>query len=220
MQLTIYKLYTNLEEYYGKTNWWPAEGIFEIIVGAVLTQNTNWLNVEKALNNLKNNRMLDYSKILDEREDSVKQMIRPAGFYNQKYSTLVRICRFVKEELEGDFSLLKNLKTSDLRDKLLNIKGIGKETADSILLYCGYHPVFVIDAYTKRIVNRLGISKESDYDKLQQIFENELPADVRLYAEYHGLIVEHAKTFCRKKPVCKECFLAYICKYEAEEKVG
>jgi len=220
LQLTIYKLYTKLEDYYGKTNWWPAEGIFEIIVGAVLTQNTNWLNVEKALNNLKNNRMLDYSQILDEREDLVKQMIRPAGFYNQKYSTLLRVCRFIKEEFKGNFDLLKKMNTLDLRNKLLNIKGIGKETADSILLYCGYHPVFVIDAYTKRIVHRLGISSESDYDKLQYMFEDALPADVRLYAEYHGLIVEHAKKFCRKKPVCKECFLAYICEYKAEEKVG
>ncbi len=220
MQLTIYKLYTKLERYYGKTNWWPAEGVFEIIVGAVLTQNTNWRNVEKALNNLKDNLMLDYAKILDEREDFVKQLIKPAGFYNQKYSTLINICRFIKEELQGNLELLKTMDTSNLRDKLLNIKGIGKETADSILLYCGYHPVFVIDAYTKRIVSRLGISKESSYDKLQQIFENALPADVHLYAEYHGLIVEHAKTFCRKKPVCKECFLAYICNYKAEEKVG
>ncbi len=220
MQLSIYKLYTKLENYYGKTNWWPAEGIFEIIVGAVLTQNTNWLNVEKALNNLKNNCMLDYAKILHEKEDLVKQMIRPAGFYNQKYSTLIRVCRFINEEFNGNFELLKRMDTAELRDKLLNIKGIGKETADSILLYCGYHPVFVIDAYTKRIVSRLGISAEDNYDKLQYIFENALPADVYLYAEYHGLIVKHAKTFCRKKPVCKECFLAYICEYKAEEKVG
>lgn len=220
MQLTIHKLYTKLENYYGKTNWWPADGVFEIIVGAVLTQNTNWLNVEKALNNLKNNCMLDYSKILDEREDLIKQMIRPAGFYNQKYSTLLRVCRFINEELEGDLNVIRQMNTPALRDKLLNIKGIGKETADSILLYCGYHPVFVIDAYTKRILHRLGISKESDYDNLQHIFESELPANVHLYAEYHGLIVEHAKKFCRKKPVCKDCFLAYICEYKAEEKVG
>lgn len=220
MQLTIENLYTKLEDYYGKTDWWPADGVFEIIVGAVLTQNTNWLNVEKAIKNLKNDQMMDYSKILVENENRVKELIRPAGFYNQKYSTLVRICRFIKDELEGELNLIKQMETLVIRDKLLDIKGIGKETADSILLYCGLHPVFVIDAYTKRIVYRLGITKESNYDKLQDIFENALPADIHLYAEYHGLIVEHAKRFCRKKPICKDCFLNYICKYNTEEKVG
>ncbi len=200
-------VYNELLEKYGKQNWWPLTGYFEpfeeVCIGAVLTQNTSWKNVEKALHNLINEEITSFDKIQKISQDKLAKIIRPAGFYNQKAKTLKRLANFV----------VNNGKENLNREKLLSIKGIGKETADTILLYGLNKPTFVIDTYTKRLLYRLGIieSEKIEYDELKKIIEENLPKDVEIYKEYHALIVEHCKEFCRKNPVCDKCYIKHKC---------
>lgn len=197
--------YTLLNEY-GYQKWWPLkdgkEPFLEISLGAILTQNTSWKNVEKALENLIKENLISFEKLENIPEELLHQIIKPAGFYKRKSKT---IKEFVKKTKKIDRKKID-------RDFLLSIKGIGKETADSILLYALEKPVFVVDAYTKRIFSRVGIlEKNADYDEVQIVFEKNLPKDVNLFKEYHALIVEHGKRFCRKKPLCENCPLKDLC---------
>ena len=197
------QIYEKLFEFYGPQHWWPAEDKEEIIIGAVLTQNTAWKNVEKAIQNLKAKNLCSLAAIFETDIEELKDAIKPAGFFNQKSIYLKNISRFFKEE--GGVEKLSNFQTEKLRKKLLNVKGIGKETADSILLYAFQRPIFVIDAYTKRLAERHKLTEKLDYDSLQRLFTNNLPKDHQLFNEYHALIVKNAKEFCRKKPDCKNC---------------
>jgi len=199
----IMQIYEKLFEFYGPQHWWPAEDKEEIIIGAVLTQNTAWKNVEKAIQNLKAKNLCSLAAIFEIDIEELKDAIKPAGFFNQKSIYLKNISRFFKEE--GGIEKLSNFQTEKLRKKLLNVKGIGKETADSILLYAFQRPIFVIDAYTKRLAERHKLTEKLDYDSLQRLFTNNLPKDHQLFNEYHALIVKNAKEFCRKKPDCKNC---------------
>ncbi|WP_423791970.1 endonuclease III domain-containing protein [Methanocaldococcus indicus] len=209
MLLNIYKKLLN---FFGKQNWWPAESRYEVVVGAILTQNTSWKNVEKAIQNLKSYDLLDEYKILDVEEEKLKELIKPAGFYNIKAKRLKNITFFIVNNYGNTEKLAKSKEDlTVLRNKLLAVKGVGKETADTILLYALDRLSFVVDSYTKRLFNRLGVINSDDYDTIKYIFESSLPKDLELYKEYHALIVEHCKTFCRKKPNCKECFLKDIC---------
>jgi len=197
----IIKIYNRLLKSFGKQHWWPIVSKnkqFEIIIGAILTQNTSWKNVEKAINNLKKNNLISINKILKINVKKLAFLIKSSGYYNQKAERLKIIADFLKNN--------KN----PTRDELLNIKGIGPETADSILLYAFNKPVFVIDAYTKRIMKKLGY-KQEEYNKLQKLFENNLPKKYRLFNEYHALLVELGKNYCRKQPVCKECPVKDLC---------
>jgi len=213
---SLMQIYEKLFNEFGKQGWWPLtiEGYkskhhagspkndkhrFEIIVGAILTQNTNWKNVEKALYNLSKNNLLDASKINKASKERIAQLIRPAGYYNQKAERV---------KIMADF-FLKN--RNPTREQLLEVKGIGPETADSILLYAYNKPFFVVDAYTKRIFERLGY-KVKDYNEWQELFMNNLPTNVELFKEYHALLVELGKNYCKKKPICKECPIKEICK--------
>jgi len=201
------KIYYELLNKYGKQNWWPLTGYFkpfdEICIGAVLTQNTNWKNVEKALNNLIKKEITSLEKIQKISENELAGIIKPAGFYNQKSKTLKRVANFVINK--GMYSLD--------REKLISIKGIGKETADTILLYGLNKPTFVVDAYTKRFFYRLGITENEkiDYDKLKNFIEKNIPEDIEIYKEYHALIVKHCKDYCKKNPECDNCFIKYKC---------
>lgn len=211
MNKTIIQIYKKLMEYYGLQGWWPVYCLrnpkIEIAIGAVLTQNTAWTNVEKALVNLIEKNLLDPFRIIDINQVDLAKLIRPSGYYNQKAKKLKILSNFL---LEGDFFADGNIPE---RNELLALWGIGEETADSILLYAYNFPVFVVDAYTRRIFIRLGIlSGNEKYGEIADIFTDNLKKDPGVYQEYHALIVRHAKDHCRKKPDCDGCALNSICK--------
>jgi endonuclease-3 related protein len=211
--LSICDIYKLLLNYYGKQKWWPADSTFEIVVGAILTQNTNWKNVELAIKNLKNNNLLNPYNLYNVNKEILIESIKPAGFYNQKLTYLKNISKFIINELDGDIENLKKFTAIEARNKLLSIKGIGFETADSILLYAIKIPVFIIDVYTKRFLTRINIPIPSDsYNNIQRFIEDQFNKDVNLFSEFHALIVEHSKKYCRKKPLCSICFLNSYCK--------
>jgi len=195
-------IYRPLLEYFGPQNWWPMQRGFrppewEVCLGAVLTQNTNWSNVEKALSNLKASGIISKQDILRLGENELAELIKPSGYYNQKAKKL---------------RILASFNGKVTRNNLLSLWGIGRETADSILLYAYNKPYFVIDAYTRRIFSRLGlVQKDSSYEELRHFFERNIPRDTAIYKEYHALIVELGKRFCRKKPLCNECPISHFC---------
>ncbi len=195
---------------YGPQGWWPGETTFEVMVGAILTQNTAWPNVEKAISNLKRAEVFSMVALLDVSHEVLAQLIRPSGYFNIKADRLQQFCRFLHEQ--GGEEALGKMETVRLRKLLLGVKGVGPETADDMLLYAFQRPVFVIDAYTRRIFSRLGmVSGDEPYEVLRMGFESALAADAVLFNEYHALIVRHAKEFCSKKPGCAGCPLAMRC---------
>ncbi len=198
------EVYDKLFSCYGKRHWWPADTPFEVLIGAILTQNTNWKNAEKAIDNLKKTKNLNIEKIAKMEEKELENMIKPSGFYRQKAERLQNFCNFILEDF-GSVEKMFRTNPKKLRSILLDFRGIGPETADSILLYAGELPFFVIDAYTKRIFRRIGYDIGNNYEEMRTFFENNIPKDVELYKEYHALIVELAKVFCRKKPLCGKC---------------
>jgi len=193
------KVYNKLLDELGPKNWWPADTPFEVIVGAVLTQQTKWENVEKAIRNLKVRGLIEAQPLsrVDIRE--LEDLIRCTGFFRQKAKRLKNVSTFFYENPD-----IFEKPTGELRDVLLSLNGVGEETADSIVLYAADKPKFVIDAYTKRMCKCIGI--DGNYGELQSIFEGSLPVDVPLYKEFHALIVEYGKRFCGKKR-CEECIL-------------
>lgn len=209
------EIYHKLEEDFGRQNWWPADSEFEMIVGAILTQNTSWRNVEKAMCNLREEGLLDSRGMLQEDKNRIRELIRPSGYYNLKTNRLKSFLFFLQEKYDGSLSSLLSLPKEKLRSELLSIKGIGPETADSIVLYGAHKPSFVVDAYTRRIFSRLGLVEENiSYDRLQEFFEKSLDADTELYKEYHALIVELGKNYCGKSnPKCRECPLVSACDF-------
>ena len=190
----------------GPQQWWPGETPFEIVIGAILTQNTNWSNVEKAIKNLKTARRLSPEGIHESSITELAQLIRPSGFFNVKARRVKTFIDWLFSKYEGSLSRMFTQDLQTLRDELLSVKGIGPETADSILLYAGNLPTFVVDAYTHRIFSRHGfIPEESSYDEIKSFFEENLPSDVKLYNEYHALLVNIGKMFCKPKKVCEQC---------------
>lgn len=193
-------------EHFGPRNWWPGETPFEVIVGAILTQNTNWKNVERAIARLKGERLLDPRKLFACHPLRLASLIRPTGYFRVKTARLRHFLKFFIEKYGGSIQKMSKVPLALLREELLGVKGIGPETADSIMLYALEKPVFVIDAYTKRILNRHALCSEDDgYIELQELFMDRLPNDAKLYNEYHALIVEAGKNFCRTKPLCAQC---------------
>jgi endonuclease-3 related protein len=206
MDYTLMKIYKKLFSAFGPQYWWPGNGPFEVMVGAILTQNTNWANVEKAINNIKKAGALSPFSISDMRGSRLAKLIRPAGYYNIKAKRLKSFVRYFVNTYSGSASKMKKAGTSALRIELLDINGIGPETADSMLLYALDKPQFVIDAYTKRILSRHGIMDLYDsYENFQELFHSKLQYDVRLFNEYHALLVRVGKEYCRPKPKCKGC---------------
>ncbi len=199
------EMYALLEERFGDLCWWPAETPFEVMVGAVLTQNTNWKNVEKAIEGLKKNGLMTPEAITKKSASSIARIIKPSGYYKQKALRLKEISKFVLQGkgLKG----LEKIRTGVLREKLLEVKGVGPETADSILLYAFEHPIFVVDTYTRRIFARHGlINPDSSYDQVQEYVYDNFPKNIKKFNQLHALIVETGKNYCRKKEgVCGEC---------------
>jgi endonuclease-3 related protein len=195
---------------YGPQHWWPGDTPFEIMVGAVLTQNTAWTNVEKAIVNLVRHERLSAAGILATRKDHLANWLRPSGYFNIKAARLKNFCHWYVEA--GGFTALSQLDTDALRDALLSVNGVGPETADDILLYAFDRPVFVIDAYTRRLFSRLGfIAGDEAYEDIRLALEDRLGPEVELYNEFHALIVLHAKTVCRVRPLCGDCLLRRRC---------
>jgi len=203
---TLTEIYRLLYDSFGPQQWWPGETPFEVSAGAILTQNTNWNNVEKAIKNLKSAGYMTADAIHRIDLKLLAELIRPAGYYNVKAKRLKNFAEWLFVNYGGELENLKDVYTSRLREELLAIKGIGRETADSILLYALGRPVFVVDAYTARITLRHElIDPGADYEQLRQLFESNLPEDVRLFNEYHALLVKTGKEFCRPKARCSGC---------------
>jgi endonuclease-3 related protein len=211
----LMKIYRLLRSHFGFLNWWPASTPLEMAIGAILTQNVAWSNVERSITNLKNAGLLNLDKLLNAPPQKVKKCIAPSGYYNVKYIRLLSLLKFIRDKLEGDIKNLSNFPLDRAREMLLNVRGVGKETADSILLYGAHMPIFVVDAYTKRAFYRLGVlgSPHMDYDEIQAIFMKNLKRDVLLFNDYHAQIVELGKNYCKKSPLCEVCPLNKICKH-------
>ena len=199
-------MYDTLNAHFGDLHWWPGDTPFEIAVGAILTQNTNWNNVETAIRALKRVDLLDPHRLYHTADHMVAELIRPAGYYNVKTKRLKAFLVFLHTEYAGDLGRMFAEEIWTLREKLLGVKGIGEETADSILLYAGGKPVFVVDAYTRRILERHAlITQDWLYREIQALFMESLPCDVFLYNQYHALFVHAGKEFCKRTPRCDGC---------------
>ncbi len=199
--------YSLVLKHFGPQGWWPGETEIEIVVGAVLTQNTNWANVTTAISGLKSAGLLEFNALADLPVSALAEYIRPSGYYNIKARRLQNLLQMIRHKYDGQLGLLLADETGRARENLLSVKGVGPETADSILLYAGGHPVFVVDAYTHRVFSRHGmVAEETDYHEVQEEFERHLPRDATLYNEFHALIVVLGKQYCKKtKPLCGSC---------------
>lgn len=222
MTLTPQQLYQLLSNHFGIQQWWPIDKTyhkdnnsdprFEIMVGAILTQNTAWTNVEKALDNLKKNKVVSVDKILHLSNDELKTLIQPSGFFNQKAERLKTLCHFIFNSYDNNLDKMFHTPISTLQTQLLSLHGIGPETADSMLLYAGKKPIFVVDAYTTRLTQRIPFSVDNfEYNTIQNFFQTHLQKTynqndiVWIYQQYHALLVECAKQYCKKKPLCTIC---------------
>jgi endonuclease-3 related protein len=206
MQALLMKIYNRLYRAYGPRHWWPGETPFEVMVGAILTQNTSWRNVEKAIQNLKARKVLHVRGIHQLKRSQLASLIRSSGYFRIKADRLKVFVNFLLENYDGELKKMMKEGVETLRQKLLHVKGIGPETADSILLYGLKKPIFVVDAYTKRILSRHGIlSEKASYEEVQRLFMDHLPHDERLFNEYHALLVHLGKTLCKKIPRCDLC---------------
>ena len=209
----LLSIYKKLYAHFGPQKWWPADSAFEVIIGAILTQNTNWKNVEKAISNLKLAKALNPKAILESRKSIIENWLRPSGYYRQKAKKLKVFVKYLFVKYKGKLRLMFNKSIIYLREELLNLHGIGPETADSIILYAAGKRSLVVDAYTKRIGNRIGLYQTVDYHQIKAYFEKNLPRSLEIYKEYHALLVELAKNYCRSTPLCKPCPLSKSCKF-------
>lgn len=200
-------VYKKLYRHFGPRHWWPGDTAFEIIVGAILTQNTNWRNVEKAIANLKRKKLLTPLRLHKITARKLAPLIKPAGYYNIKAGRLKEFMNYLFSGYNGDLKKMFRQDLHELRNELLGVKGIGPETADSILLYAGNKPAFVVDAYTKRILGRHKlIKKDATYHQVQELFVGNLRKNVKMFNEFHALLVELGKIYCKtKKPNCAKC---------------
>jgi len=205
---SLLRIYRILYGAYGPCKWWPGDGPFEVIIGAILTQNTAWKNVEKAIANLKKKNLLDPEKLHKKTQAKLAEIIRPAGYFKQKAKRIRAFLDYFRDEYGYSIEKMKDRPMDKLRDELLDLHGIGPETADSILLYALEKPIFVVDAYTLRIFRRLGyLNAKDNYDSAQRLFMKCLPTEVPLFNEYHACIVNLGNDVCSPKPRCKDCSL-------------
>jgi len=210
---TLLIIYRQLMARYGPQHWWPAQEPFEVITGAILTQSAAWGNVEKAIANLKAGGALSPKELRRLTVSEVAALIRPCGYYNAKALKLKSFAHWLGEQFNDSLDKLFANDIDYLRQQLLSVHGIGQETADSIILYAASKPIFVIDAYTHRIIDRIGLAPDSNsYTAYQDLFMDNLPSDAGLFNEYHALLVRLAKDACRRHPLCQQCCLGNICR--------
>ncbi|MBF0539818.1 MAG: endonuclease III domain-containing protein [Nitrospirae bacterium] len=196
-------IYDKLYAAFGAQHWWPGRTPFEVALGAILTQNTNWGNVQKAINNLREADCLTPHRLYEIPQEQLAQFLRPSGYFNVKTRRVMAFIGFLVKTYDGDIENMRPVSTPTLRQQLLDINGIGPETADSILLYALDRPVFVIDSYTKRVLSRHNVLDfKRSYDEFQRLFYDALPGDIQLYNEYHALLVKTGKLYCKPKPLC------------------
>jgi endonuclease III related protein len=206
---SLLNVFDTLLHAFGPRDWWPGDSPLEIAVGAILTQNTAWKNVEKAIGNMKAKRLLDAQRLKTIDMPDLAEIVRPAGFYRIKAARLKSFVAFLWEKYQGSIENMRTVETEVLRDQLLTVRGIGPETADSILLYALDKPIFVVDAYTFRFLRNHGIyTQATTYCEVQSLFMRDLPLDTHLFNEFHALIVFLCQKFCKKKPLCGPCPLA------------
>lgn len=209
--ITPIALYDALHDHYGDLEWWPAEGPYEVMVGAVLTQRTSWRNVEIALTNLRNAGIMDMDGLLSTPQDRLEELIRPSGTFRQKASRLRELFLMVSQKGNGSLEAFLDRPAEVLRQDLTGVRGIGPETADSIILYAARRPAFVVDAYTRRVLDRLEVDAGTAYAQVASWFKDGLPVDADLYNNYHAVLVELAKDHCRTRPRCNGCPLSAVC---------
>jgi endonuclease-3 related protein len=209
----LMSIYHTLFRAYGPQHWWPGDSPFEVLVGAVLTQNTSWANVEKAIANLKRERVLTFSRMFHVAPGKLALLIRPSGYFNIKAKRLRHLLLFIHTHYSDSLTRMFSADPARLRRQLLDVNGIGPETADSILLYAGEKPFFVVDAYTKRVFSRQGlIADNADYHAVQGLFMDNLIHNTMFYNEYHALIVRIGKEHCKKtRPLCSDCPISRQC---------
>lgn len=211
--LSLSEIYRILNDEYGNLNWWPAENTFEMMCGAILTQNTAWSNVEKAIAGFDGRLSPEY--VRSAAAEELAEIIRPAGFFNQKAVRLKCIAEWYGR-YNDDNDRVAEIPTAELREKLLALNGVGKETADSILVYGFERLSFVVDAYTRRLLGRLGYELPKEYDEIREMVEDNISSDIKLYNQFHALIVEHCKCHCLKRPKCSGCVLEEYCVFYKE----
>jgi len=209
----LINIYHQLMAHYGTQHWWPAREPFEVIVGAILTQSAAWTNVAKAIANLKSANAMSPVALRQLPLSELATLIHPCGYYNAKALKLKSLVNWLGENYNDDLDKLFASDIDHLRQQLLSIHGIGEETADSIILYAAHKPIFVIDAYTRRIISRIGLASDNSYTTYQALFMDNLPTDVKLFNEYHALLVCLAKNVCRKRPLCQQCCLNNLCQF-------
>ncbi len=208
----LFDIFQLMTAYYGPLNWWPAESVYEVCIGAILTQNTAWINVEKAIDKLKEAGVLTQESLMQIDQNELALLIRASGFFTIKSERIKSFVQWLDSRFDGSLDKMFAGNWMELRRELLKVKGVGPETCDAILLYAGHKPSFVVDSYTNRLFHRLGLLDGKEcYEEVRTIFMKSLPADVQLYNEYHAVIVEHCKRFCRKKPACSDCPLQSAC---------
>ncbi len=212
----IMNIYQKLLNHFGKRNWWPAETPFEIIVGAILTQQTTWKNVERAINNLKKEKLMNANALAKVDINKIERTIRSSGFFRQKARRLKNTACHLMSRYNGDLNAFFDRDINEIREELLALEGIGQETADSILLYAGGKPIFVVDSYTIRVCERLGLCTEKKYDQVQKWFMKRLPQAAGIYGEMHALIVELGKHYCKAEPKCNGCPLMELCSFHSK----
>lgn len=210
--MNLIRIYQKLLKHFGKQHWWPAESKFEVIIGAILTQQTTWKNVERAIENLRDKGLLDPHSLAAAPLKQVEALVRHTGFYRQKAKRIVNLSQHLVSKHDGSLAKLFNRPTEEIRKELLSLQGIGLETADSILLYSADRLAFPIDAYTTRLCQRLGI-KDLKHEKLRDFFERSLPKNLEVYKEFHALIDKLGKTYCKAKPRCSDWPLTKECNF-------
>lgn len=219
VQKDLINIYHLLLSHFGFQNWWPGQTQDEIIIGAILTQGVSWQNVEKAINNLKQHHLCSLEAIDKTKSKKIAKLIKPALYFNRKAMKLKVFAAYLSENFSGNLGEMMAMNLKELRTILLGLKGIGPETADSIILYAAKKPIFVVDAYTKRIFSRIGIiKKEWKYDKIQLFCQQNLLPELTLFQDFHAQIVKLGKEHCRKhKPVCHNCPISCLCDYGKSE---
>ena len=207
MRVVLQEVYQRLLDAFGPQKWWPGDTHFEMMVGAILVQNTNWQNVQRAIGNLREAELLEPHALYAVPAEELEELVRPAGYFRIKAKRLRSLLKFLVERYDGSIEAMFRTPLDELRQELLGIHGVGPETADSILLYAGSLPTFVVNAYTYRILSRHGwIDLEADYHQIQEYFHDRLPADAPMFNEFHALLVHLGKHYCKKaKPLCKTC---------------
>ena len=212
MKTTLIEVYGRLYAAYGPQHWWPADSLFEVIVGAILTQSIAWSNVQQALANLKSAGVLSPHGLKEITEGHLATLLKPSGYFNVKAQKLKAFTEYLWKHYQGDIKRLVNQDVVALRKGLLSVYGIGEETSDAIILYAADKPSFVIDSYSRRIVERLDLIKNTaSYGEHQNYFQRTIPVDTKLYNEFHALLVRHGQQICKRKPLCEKCCLLDVC---------